>query len=530
MNLPLDWQRYLKISSPQLALLVTIDPSGRDPSTSTPHLAEQPGVIRAALDPMNVAGAAHDLPFGPWLLEWPDLVERYVPQDRRAEIADASLVVSGGARLLEALASGSGRPTCRIDLIAPGMPLSSCLPRLAGPIRGQPQGSDIDGRVGITVADGDPERSVSWPPGPIDLADYPGAPAHVAGNSQQQAVFGPYPQRVACHQIDDAGLLYHVHLGVATQPPSRFYSYGTLIEETPAVETAYTASSRRPYTRLRFKSRPPTPDGLQTSITCSGGVGLVERNPILHLLEDVGGFAVTERARRVLEQSPFVFDLLYDVQGDVLDLALEQLIPQTDLVARWRRNRIDVLPLRAAAAEFRIGLGQGLVYRIPRDDGQIDDGSVFNAFEILCGRNASTGAHRLAILRDSEHGPTQSRALCERSRRAHGRKFTQWEALDLSVVQTPEGQMYCPSGELLGDVLVAAHALPWRPLTYRASWLEGMALEVGDGVLLSDPDERFTDVPAVVSAHAISATGVDVTIATQARRPARYTPARRIFQ
>lgn len=533
MNLPLTWQRRLKLREPEIIALVMVNPHGIDPTVPVRDFALSPGTIRLATEPASVTAGSMTLPFAPWVTEWPRFEERYAPQDRRHEIAETTVKVMSGAGLAGTLmdAGGGQSATAQIALWSPRMSIDRALLMMAGPVRGVPSISERDGGVEFAVTDGDPDRVVEFPAGPITLAEFPGAPAHVAGVRERQWIFGGYPYQVGCPQIDADRLLYYVHDGEAQRGPDRVWNNGVELELRPAVVTVETAASGLPVTALRFDAPPLTPDGLLPSVSCAGGVGVEERHPGLFLLETVGGFKVSARARQALAQSPIAFDLLLNARGDVRRIVADQIIPQTDLVLFMRHGAVDALPTAAAPAGMRLGIGHGLIYRLEQQAAETPLSSVHNAFEINCGRNAGArSGSLLTIRRDADHGSEQVRALLARSQRAFGRRAITWPALDLAIMRDSLGvAVACPSGELLGDALARAHAFPWRPHIYRASWLEGLAVELGQRVYLTDADEGLDDAPMTITGRTVRPTGVDLTFAAQSEPARTLTTQRKVY-
>lgn len=535
MNLTRTWQRRLSVREPDLVMLAMVNPYGIDPAVSPEAFGLSPGTIRIGTERADVSADGMTLPFAPWLAEWPLVEERYAPQDRRSETAETSLSIMGGAGLARTLrqTGGGQTATAQVVLWSPRLPLSEAIVMLAGPVSGVPDAPELDGPVALTVTDGDPDRSVEFPPGPITRGEFGGGvPDHVAGVAQRQWIFGGYPWQVPCPQLDADGLVYYVHEGEASQDPTLAWNFGAELASGFRAETRQTLASGATYTALVFDEPPLTPDGLVATVSCAGGRGVEEANPALFLLETVGGYRLTPRARQALTQSPFLFDLLLNQRGDVRSIVAGQLIPQTDLVMSFRHGMIDVLPLSAVQSETRLGRGYGLQYRLARQEPDTPLASVYNAFEILCGRNASARSGSLVqIRRDVDAGGDEIRSLCRRSQKAYGRREYPggWPAHDLAIVQALDGSLGCPSGERLGDVLVRAHAFPWRHHGYRASWLEGMALEIGQRAFVTDPAEGLADAPTVAARRIVRPTGVDVVFAAQAIPAATTTTQRKVF-
>lgn len=529
MNLTRRWQRILATREPDLVVLATVHPHGADPM-ALPHLAMAPGAVRLATVPAAIACDGETLPFAPWLVEWPTFAEVYAPQDRRIEIQETTVKIMGGAGLADVLlqAGGGQRATCRIDLWSPGLPLEDALPMVAGPVRGVPRLSSRAEGVEIAVTDGDPDRVVEYPPGPITRAEFPDAPDHVAGRAQRQVILGRYGVQVPCHQVDADGLVYYVHEGQAATGPVQAFNFGALVSQPFRVETRRSAASGAPYTALVFAAKPTTPDGLVPALSCSGGTATVEGHPIETLLARVGGYRLTPRAAQLLRESPFAQDVLLNRRGDVRRIVAEQIIPQTDLVIAFRHGMIDMLSLSAIGSETRLGIGTGLLYRHARQDGESAASEVINAFELRCGRSGNGGG-LVTIRRDVGHGSAAIRDVLAQSQSTWGRHAAEWDASDLAAYRDSGGALFCPAGELLGDVLARQHAAPWRPHGYRASWLEGMALELGQRVLLTDPAESLDDAACVVSSREVTPTGVDVIFSRQSDPARKTTQVREIF-
>lgn len=532
MNLPLTWQRRLTLNEPPIVVLVLVNLHGADPTLAPAEFALLPGTYRLATERADVSCDGVTVPFGPWVTAWPVMQERYAPHDRRYEIAESTIGVSGGSGLAAAFldAGGGQNATCQVLLWSTRMRIEDAILRLAGPVRGVPSLAERNGPVEFTVTDGDPDRVVEFPAGAIDRDDFPDVPDHIAGQRDRQWIIGPrYWFQVGAIQIDADGLVYYLHEGEFRAPPTQFWNLGAPLTYAPRVEVRFGAASGRPYTCLVFTEKPTTPDGLVPSVSCAGGQGVDELHPILFLLETVGGYRLTARARQAIAQTPFSQAVLANVRSDVRKVVTEQLVPQTDLVLSFRHGMVDAIPLAATQSEMRLGIGYGLRYRLANQDAESPLSSVYNAFTIECGRRLGGSGSYVTIVRDAQHGSEEIRALCARSERAFGRRAITWPALDLGVVPTDARTFACPGGELLGDVLVRAHAFPYRPHAYRASWLEGVAVEIGQRVYLTDPAEGLADAPVTVVGRSVLPTGINLSFAAPSIPSRKYTTARKVF-
>ena len=140
------------------------------------------------------------------------------------------------AKLSETLVSRGGSASCRVDLWSDGIPLDQVIPLACGKVS---RDSSVSRRRGISlsVTDGNPDRNVEFPPGPITRLAFPDAPDDVVGSAQRQVILGPAPLQVRCSQIDEEGRRWYLADGELNFPPTAFYKDAQLLEVGVEVET-----------------------------------------------------------------------------------------------------------------------------------------------------------------------------------------------------------------------------------------------------------------------------------------------------
>lgn len=491
-----QWTGYLRgAGEPRVVPLVTISPSGIPP-TVTPHLALHPGSLTIAVEPVVVSG----IPFDPYLIGHPALVRTFAPEDRRAEIADVPLTLSLDSGLAEALRAtyGGEGATGRIDFWIPGLDtLDSVLVWAAGPLR-RIRVDESTHTISAVLTDGFPETVVTFPPGPLTADHFPFAPPEVIGSAPRQVIIGPFTDDVVCAQIDQQARHFYVCDGRLARPPVVFRKDGVLLDSLrPSVRTERSPLGLE-YTALWF----PEPvymarEGLVngTLVSCSGGAGFVPASPIEFLLDTVGQFPLTASMRALVRALPFTFSLLLNDSASVLDIVRQRLIPQTNLVFTFQYGQAHAFPLFPGRQDRTVVLGDQLLYRLPVAQEQTTKDRVFNRITVLCGRNylasrGTTTAVQHVVVRSPDDGPAQIRDLLARSTASFGIRAmpTPYEAADLIVEERADGTTACPAGEVLADFLAATHAFPKLSVSYAVTWEEALTAELGDSVLLVDPD------------------------------------------
>jgi len=204
--------------------------------------------------------------------------------------------------------------------------------------------------------------------------------------------------------------------------------------------------------------------------------------------------------------------IVNDQSGNALDIIRTRLVPQTPFAWTQHLGQGDLIDLRTPASGYKMGIGNGLLFRTTVQAAQTPSESVFNAFELLCGQ--ADGQYR--IRRDKNYASAAIASLLIRSEQANGgRRFLQVPLPDVTVQMDENlSPIGCAAGEALADMYARLHAVSHVSHTYQATWLDGLQAELGDYVLLTDSDEDYDDQPTVIVGRAITATGPQLTFAT----------------
>jgi hypothetical protein len=528
MNIPRHWWPLLSSPHVPKILLCTISPDGRDPIAER-HLALESTSIRAATTTVHVVCAAADvtLPFWPTLLNWPAVDYQLSLEDKRLQISQFDVRLSKDSGLVELLlrlggavsatAQGTGTigATARLELIAPGLDLSESLLLVAGPAH--PTLDRRDGGVTLRVTDGDPDRAVTYPPDLISDAEFPGAPLRSRGRSAQ-VIVGGMPEAVVCEPIDEladgTSTRFLVSIPAMTALPTRIARNGTSIDGGLARARQSRTPSGRTYTELVLDV-PASPDD---EITASGGIGLSRDHPILFLLAQAG-YSVSASARAVLNQlAAFDFSVLVNQSGAVLDI-LRKLVDQTTLVGGFRHGTYTVMDLARPGPTAALGIGTGLLYRLPNQSGLSTAVAVYNSFRVLCGRNHAASSSALPtplleIRRDPSHGPQAIRTLLAQSQALYGvRAMDPVPAYDLTVTVDADGTATdCPAGRALADLIASLYCRRRTRVAYKAAgWNRRvMALELGQRLEITDDNEGLNAAPARLTGWRLTATGPEI--------------------
>ena len=531
LSIPPGWTLPLASQAPKM-VLVTVNTHGRDPSDpDKPHLALQPDSYTfCSHETVEVTDtrSGRTKPFWPWLQNWPTVTYSFAPEDRRAEISNTSLSVLADAGLTAALrdVGGEQRATVRIDLWAKGIPLKNVFPLTAGIVTGMSDGERRAGPLTLTMTDGDPERQVQYPNDAMSLSEFPGAPYTVIENEYVPIIVGPFPQRHHCPQMDDTRRRFLIAGHALTQKPTAVQKGGTTVTSGWQVLPGKTATKQRDITYIEFTAKvDEISAGVTDEVTCSGGVGRVDKN-IVALLCEIAGFRLSRRAQALLPQfdRDFPLSLEFSSPANVLDLLRQRILPQTGYVAYFRRNELDLIPLLGTVGETRLGVGKGLLFRVPGQDGSTPLSSVFNVIEVRCGRDmfasSSSPVPLIRIRRDYNEGSPDIRALLDKSQASAwgrrelpdaGKNFN-----DLAVLIDSNGNpTSCPGGQRIADLLARLHAFPHRTFSYATTWPMGMSVDLNDRVLLTDPDENLADEPTRVVQVAYGPTGTTVQFQTE---------------
>lgn len=518
--LPAGWQTALSKRSRKVQLL-TLNLYGADPH-GPPHLALVPGSFCFATDfDVHISSDYGTLPFLPLMAEWAPVSRKLVPQERRAETSTARPKVMYYEPFVEALSKrGSVHGvTARIDLWTDGIPIEHVFPRIAGRVTGVDPGPTAKSPMTLSVADGEPDRVVSYPGGTITREDFPDAPKTVVDVTARQTIVGFGPDFLRCIPIDNEGRRFYVADPPYTQQP-RVERGGVQIFSGVRLETATTPTGWR-YTQIVFDE--PVGqyiEGESAEVTVSGGVGVTESGAIDFLLNQAGVLP-SPGTRAALDQIRASMDLtglMSATDASVLQLVRKRFVPQTPYAFTLHRDRAELIDLRAdRVARISLGVGTGLMFRMPEQGRPADTDSIYNVFEVQCGRNDLSGLPMCRIIRDRYNGTPSQRARCGRSEDQHGRRELEIPAHDLAVQTAPSGAVLGSiAGEALAGLAVELHTPAWQHQRYLADWVCGLALELGMQVDLTDAENGFDETASTVVQIDDTPTGPVVALQTEA--------------
>lgn len=513
------WQRRLNVLGMVKQILVTIDLGRSDPGDDQYHLARQAQAYRFCTGNVaNVSSAVdgRDYQFLPFVAEWPTVTRTLRPEERKCEITDVPVSLLGSSGFAEVLrdSGAAAGMTARLDLWAPGIDLEDVLPLAGGRIT-QARWDRITSGVALTITDGDPMRDTPYPPGPITREDFPDAPAHVVDVESRQTVFGVFTQPLRCVQIDRERKRFYV-----CDPP--LVMVWTVQKGGEEIGTGWhletnTAATGWEYSELVFDA--PIDDiatGLSDEITCAYGVGISYADPISYLL-DVAGVVPNDRAAFLLgtyfSNPELALPVAIDTTGNALDIVRSRLIPQTPFVFTLHRQRAELITLfdiyNRPVSRGTVGIGDGLIFRMAQQSEETQPENVHNALDLRCG-------DAVQVVRDAGHGDDAITGLLTRSTAANGRRYLKLDMPDLWIQLDLMGQPFaCPAGRLLADGIARLVAMPHRPHQYQATWLHGMAYELGDRMALADTDQGLDDAPVRVTGLSYQSTGPVVTFQTE---------------
>lgn len=502
--LPYGWTNALKNPRSRKAMLVTINLAGADPTDSANHLALKPGSYCFSTHAdVNIAhaGTGRVKPFLPLLGAWPEVTREMSRAERRVQISEAQITLLPDAQLATALEENP-TATGRVDVWADGVTLENVAPRIAGKLR--VARDRPGGPVRVIISDGDPDKLTNFPPAAISRQDFPAAPDEVVDVALMTAVLGQFPERVICHQIDRERRRFFICAPAADILPQRVQKGGV---DLPNGWTIRNATSPRGVSYSEIVFERPVDEiiaGVTQEISCSGGVGISSTNALDFLLK-LGGYKISNQmqAELPLFTRDFPMSAMINKSGNVLDI-VRNLVAQTSYAFSLRRNEGHLIKLDADAPRIHMGVGTGLMFRIQETEREIPKDKVYNAFEILCGRDhfASSGTSVAAlhrVYRDKDHGPQAIRDLCSMSESKYGRRFLQIEANDLAVDVSSQGFVLgCPGGERLADCAARVQTSPPIQDTYLGFW-SALAVDLNWRIRLTDASSNFDATPMRVA-------------------------------
>ncbi len=518
MHLPPGYSTRLQAPTTPKVWLLTLSPDGLDPTDPYNHLATQPGVVRVATATCAVRETLTgiDWPFPGYLTDWPNVTYSLAIEQRRAEIPQVTVRVLASAGLAQLIEDRGGglQMTYRLDLWIPGIALEHLMNWMAGYVS-TPTYDSVTGGVSLTLTDGDPRRSVTWPQ-PFTHDEFLDAPQDTLDGPAMQAIIGAYPDAVDCPPIDldrdGNSRRFFVSVGQQGAGPSEIQKAG--VPFTAArVETAVSDGEQAiPYLQI-VTDDPVAPT---EAITCSGGVGITDADP-LRILADIGGYQWTAEALALLSAlDPLAYSYLANVSGPILD-AIRGLVPETPFAFTSRHGKLHLIPLLAEAPQVILGLGTGLLFPLAQQPDRTDERYLWNRFKLNCGRNETTGTPLYTVYRDWQHcrSAAMSRWLYE-SERLYGPRTMPNDAsgyLDLAVQMDAQANpIGCAAGEDLADLLALVHAFQCRQRAYQANWYDGLTADLGWLVELTESAQGILAQRARVAMQTIAATGPLLTL------------------
>lgn len=542
MALPAGWHDALRRPHRRV-MLCTILPTSiavTDPTLANvldlPHPALQPGAVNlATTDQVHILDerTGRVIPFKPYLQAWPTTTMTLARQDRRVTIADASVTILPDAKVAGTLIDLGGGQVAYgwLGLWTDGLTLQQAYTRLAGPVQSPAQNERRTGPITLDISDGPVQASQSYPANALDREAFPNMPESVVGTASRQVILGQMPRRVLCVPISQDGTQFYVCemdiTRLPSKPPTQVFKGDSAI--TSGWHFVGVHAQPTDYTMLVFDENTKQIPEIG-EISCSGGIGYDNKNPIQFLL-DYGGYIVAPEAKPLLARlaTEYNFSVLVNKSSDVVSI-INNLIGQTQYVSTFRHGQFFLIDLMAEAPEWRLGIGRGLRFRMPQQDSETPLTSVFNRFEIrvsrdVYGSTSSTNLPLWRVYRDKNSGPAALRALCAASEARFGvltypgaGQAPGLDAADLSaVIDKKTGEpMGSPSAELLGNAMVDCCAFPYQPQAYMVSDEIGLSMDLNHRACLSDPKQNLNETPAHVLQISDTATGTVCTFGVRA--------------
>lgn len=515
------WAPVLQSPATSKVELLIISPQGQDPLE--PDFVTSPDVLRYATHRnalVTETATGIVWPFWPWVGDWIVVQRTIVREDRRAEIPNVPVHILAQAQLAREFAKlGSGLvATYQLWLWSPGIPLENCILLMRGRLR-SPTWDRLDGAVSATLTDGSPEVAISVP-SPVTFDEVPGAPQLTLDTQTWQTIVGQMPDQVYAFPVDvdssGKSRTFAVSTPTMSAAPTAVYVDQILLATNAwHIEDLVTLGlAPRTYTAIVLV----TPIAPTSTVTCSGGVGLDQVDPIKFLL-DAGNLPATPEALQLLDAMQSLdFQLLLNNTGSVLDL-LDDAVAQTHFANGWKHGAYHLYLLDAVAPSIPLGLGNGLLFRLTAQPDPTDETRVYNVLVLRCGRDMVGGTPLFTVYRDKDHGPETIRALLYDSEQRYGRRpfpdggssqiTSGYQGLDLAVTDSGTDQAKSDAGEDLGDFLSAMHASQNPRVAYQALWYEGMAIEENNEAPVTDQDYRDQDSRVVI--WTLAATGPQIT-------------------
>jgi len=518
VNLPYGWAERLQSISAKKVMLLSLSPDGLDPSDQQNHLGTQPGAVRVSTHSRvavleNSSGIAW--PFPAFLVDWPNVQYTLAREQRRATIPQVTvriLATAGLAQLVDARGSGL-QMTYRLDLWSPGITLENVIPLMAG-VCATPTYDSLTGGVSVTLTDGDPRQTFSYPPTFTHEA-FPEAPQNTLDNDTLKTLIGAAPAAVVCPPINQLADGSSTRFFVSTLPvevaPTQIQKDGVPL--TGAHAEPATTPSNPPFDYLQIVTDEPVAP--TSVITCSGAVGTTDVDPITFLAR-IANYPLTPQAQALLDSvDPLSFQFLADASGDIWQAITGQLIPQTKFAATFRHGLIHLYDLMAEAPDAQLGLGAVLMFPLAQQPNRSDERYVYNQFTLKCGRDALNNVSLFTVYRDARTGGSAAikQWLAESERRYGPRAMSDLDCMDLAIERDSSGKVTgSAAGEALADLLALLMAFQCRLRAYQADWYRGLAVDLNQRVYVTENAQGLDDAAGRVAGLTITATGPQPTI------------------
>jgi hypothetical protein len=414
------------------------------------HPAALPGALRLCTG-TNPHYTYHQKPlfFSPSILSEPSLSHEIIPQERRFVTSEFSVDISSTARFPFQIFEEGGTLCIFmvVDLAHPNIDISESIRLFSGQVTSSSFDRKTD-KISLTAEDGEPGRSVAFPPGNITLGrdQFPTMPISIDGTYTRKAVLGDVTYPILCPQVDEGSLFYicdstiTLHSSASASPFTVFLNgeehsnYTVVVKEnnspiTDALNTRGVASFiqfSKKYDHLPF-------------VMCSGFTGMSpKKHPILTLLE-YGQYVISDEASSKLQEHPLLLSALVNNTAPVLDIVLDRLLPQTPYFGGFLAGEFQVFDLDGFPSGMHLYPGSGLYGLVSAAEGDL--GSVYNAIDIKYHRNIDSvtdfDATRKSYLLDvsTTHGALQ-REL-QHSEAIYGRRYITLNMPDIPVLEDP---------------------------------------------------------------------------------------------
>lgn len=533
--LPEGWKRALQNPSSKKIILLTINFSGAH-ALGTPHLATKSRSFRFATQKVDVLSSFTNLkyPFLPYLLETPEVTESFSQHERRFEISQTTLRISGAAGINDLFDDYDFGVTARLDLYSPSIPNLERTFLLAAGVLTSPVFERSDSMLQIDLIDSGADIDVTYPPEPYSLVDFGDAPDRVIGARSPQTIVGPFPRDIRADPVNerDDGKSSLFCLATGGSRPVTKYPDVVKVNGTQSSDYTirdYVSESGKTYVLIQFNTW--LDNG--SIVTASGGVGITENNPILFLLDfaqrrlisqssdgnvtvdfDSRAFVPTSDALNLLRDwDAEDFSVIWNSSGSVKQI-IENLLLQTDIVPGFKYGQFDAIRVLQRSPESIMSLGRGLWFRLPNV--KRTDQYVFNNFELLCGRKLASSSDsngapeiRIPVNKDEPTTDPRIRDILARSVRRYGTRPQQVNLLDLNVQRNDKGvAVDCEEGRIVGNVLAIVHSFVPRPHRYFADWYRSFSMRMNQVVKLTDSTQRNVDnLKTRLSSRSITVTG-----------------------